>query len=411
MKMQKFLAMTLAAAMAFSMAACGGGSAPAADTAAPQGDNAAQGGDAAQNTNASGEKISVHLIPKVRQEAFWNAVEAGANKAAGDLGIDLVIQGDPAGSNTAAKQAQYVESATERKVDAIAFAALDENTTDAVLQAAMKAGIKVVGFDSDPGAEARDWFVNQADPDGIAKACLDDMAAQMTERGFTKDKKALVFIVSTNPTTPNQNTWIESIKKLYFSDYEIPRTADGAIDFDTAKANTKSNTYTVNDAYAHLDLRVNPDSDIIYGADDHTTSKTQISNKLAANPETNGLIVLTTNAIAATNDSIVEKNMQETCVFNGIAVPSDSKAYLESGVMSEVVLWQAYDLGYLAVEAAVQSVKGEISGDKMVSHLSGQDQVEGVSQYPADGHKIIGQEIVLGDPAVFVLETADKFKS
>lgn len=94
-----------------------------------------------------------------------------------------------------------------------------------------------------------------------------------------------------------------------------------------------------------LDVKVDPDKDIIYGADDHTTSKTQISNKLAADPSTNGIIVLTTNAIAATNDSITEKNMQDKCIFNGIAVPPDSKAYLESGVMSKVVLWQAYDLG------------------------------------------------------------------
>lgn len=404
--MKKVLSAVLAAAMLVSMTACGSS---ASSSTAP----AASGSTApAESSTAPAEKqdITIQFIPKVRQEAFWNAVEAGATKAAEDLGVTLTIQGDPAGSNTAAKQAQYVESATELKVDAIAFAALDENTTDAALQAAMKAGIKVVGFDSDPGAEARDWFVNQADPEGIARACLDDMSKQLAAKGFTADNKALVFIVSTNPTTPNQNTWIENIKKLYFSDYEIPRTADGAIDFDTAKANTKANKYTVNEQYANMDLRVDPDADIIYGADDHTTSKTQISNKLAANPNTNGLIVLTTNAIAATNDSIVEKNKQDSCIFNGIAVPSDSKAYLESGVMSTVVLWQAYDLGYLAVETAVQAVKDEISGDMLVSHLSGTAQVEGASTYPAEGHKIIGKEIILGDPAVFTLETADQFK-
>ena len=367
--------------------------------------------NATKSPSGSGDKVSVQFIPKVRQEAFWNAVEAGAKKAAEDLNVDLTIQGDPAGSNTAAKQAQYVESATELGVDAIAFAALDSNTTDAALQAAMKAGIKVIGFDSDPGAEARDWFVNQADPEGIAIACLDDMAEQMTKKGFTADKKARIYIVSTNPTTPNQNTWIENIKKTYYEDYTIPLGSDGAIDFTKAKADTKANTYKVKEKYAMLDVKVDPDKDIIYGADDHTTSKTQISNKLAADPSTNGIIVLTTNAIAATNDSITEKNMQDKCIFNGIAVPSDSKAYLESGVMSKVVLWQAYDLGYLAVEAAYKSVKGELKdGDtSMTSNLSGKDQVEGASKYDAS-HKISGKEIILGNPAVFTLETADKFK-
>ena len=78
--------------------------------------------------------------------------------------------------------------------------------------------------------------------------------------------------------------------------------------------------------------------------------------------------------------------------------------------MTEVVLWQAYDLGYLAVDAAVAAAKGEISGEKYVSTLSGTTQVEGTSTYPAEGHKINGKEIILGDPATFKLETISAWK-
>lgn len=364
------------------------------------------------NGDVSSEKkdITIEFLGKVRQEAFWNAVEGGAKKAAEDLGVNLVIQGDPAGSNTAAKQAQYIESSTELGVDGIVFAALDSNTTDDALQKAMKQGIKIIGFDSDPGAEARDWFVNQADPAGVAVSLLEDMAEKMSEKGFTAENKANIFIVSTNQTTPNQNTWIETIKEEYYKDYKIVRAEDGSIDFEASKKNTKENKYEVNEKYAHLNVKLDPDKDIIYGADDHTTSKTQISNTLAANKDTNGLMVLTTTAIAAANDSIIEKNMQDTCLFNGIGVPTSSKSYLESGVMTSVVLWQAYDLGYLSVEAAYKAIKGEISGDILASNLSGKDQIEGVSIYPEEGHKIVGKEIILGDPAVFTLDTADKFK-
>ena len=132
---------------------------------------------------------------------------------------------------------------------------------------------------------------------------------------------------------------------------------------------------------------------------------------MAAHPETNALFVLTTNAVSATYEAITEKGLEDTCMFNGIAVPADSEQYLEEGVMSEVILWQAYDLGYLAVNAAVAAVNDEISGDKFVSELSGTDQVEGVSTYPEDGHTITNNEIILGDPAVFTLDMVDKFKS
>lgn len=363
------------------------------------------------SSETTSETVNVTLIPKIRQEAFWNAVEAGAQAAADELGAKLTIQGDPSGSNTAAKQATYVEAATEKGEDVIAFAALDANTTDAALQAAMKAGVKVVGFDSDPGSESRDWFVNQADPNGIAVAGIDDIASKMTEEGFTEDNKAIVYLVSTNPTTPNQNTWIEYVKKNYYKDYEIPTSSDGAIDFEAAKAQTIKGGFTVADAYKHLDIKVNPDTEIIYGGDDYQTSKTQVGNTLAANPDTNALFVLTTNAISATYEAITEKGLEKTTIFNGLAVPSDASSYLEEGVMSQVILWQAYDLGYLAVDAAVAAAKDEISGDKYVSTLSGTDQVEGVSTYPEDGHKIVNKEIILGDPATFTFETVGKFKN
>ena len=81
----------------------------------------------------------------------------------------------------------------------------------------MDAGIKVIGFDSDPGPEARNWFVNQADPNGIAVAGLDDIAAKMTEMASPPTRRQ--SSTSSPPTRPppNQNTWIEYVKQNYFS--------------------------------------------------------------------------------------------------------------------------------------------------------------------------------------------------
>lgn len=352
---------------------------------------------------------TVLFVGKMRQESFWNAMEAGATKAAKDLGVELIIQGDPAGSESAAKQVQYIESGIDRGVDAIAIAAIDENTTDSALQEAMSSGIKVIGFDSDPGLDSRDYFVNQADPELLADALVNDMNQAILKLGCTKDKPGLVFMASTFPTTPNQNTWIEHIKAVYYSDYTIPYNDDGSINFDKAKEQTKNGKFTVRDQYKAMDLRVNPDTDIIYGGLDHATSKTQISNKLTANPNTRGIMVLTTNAGAASYDSIMEKGLQGKTIFNGICVPTDSKSYLESGIMSTDILWQPYDLGYLVVNTAVDAMKGDIK-NPYVSKLSGTAQVEGMSVYDPKGHKVTGTEIFLGAPALYNKDTADKMK-
>lgn len=358
---------------------------------------------------AFAEDMTIAYIPKERNESFWQAVEAGAQQAAADLGIELIMYGDAAGANTAANQSTYVETATELEVDAIAFAALDADSTDVALQAAQAEGIAVVGFDSDPGEEARDWFVNQVDPNELASILLDDIVANVGDK-YSAEAPAIVYLVSTNLTTPNQNTWIEAIKDAYYSDYEVAYTETGAIDFDTCKQNTRDNTYTVDEKYAMLDLKVNPDSDIIYAGDG--AGLEEIEATLSAHPEINVLISLTTNVIASCATAIESCGMKETCIFNGIATPGDSKAYLESGLMTTVVLWQAYDLGYLAINTAYAAAKGELveGATEYVSNLSGATQVEGISTY-AESHLVDGYTVYLGGPATFTLETLDCWKS
>jgi len=411
-KMKRLLSTLLATSMLLSLAACGGGSDSNSDSG-----SSASGGDS-QNTSSdagsgggnssSGGDITIAYIPKERNESFWQAVEAGAQQAATDRGAELIMYGDAAGANTAANQSTYVETATELEVDAIAFAALDSDSTDAALQAAQAAGITVVGFDSDPGEEARDWFVNQVDPDELAAVLLDDLVTNIGDK-YTKDSPANVALVSTNLTTPNQNTWIESIKKIYYTDYEIAYTDSGAIDFDTCKSNTKSGSFTVNEKYAMLNVITNPDS-IIYAGDGD--GLTEIESYLSAHGDTNALVSLTTNVIASCGTAIKSCGLEGKCIFNGIATPGDSKTYLESGMMTTVVLWQAYDLGYLAVDAAYAAATGELAAGatEYVSGLSGQTQVEGVSTYPAS-HLVDGVTVYLGGPATFTLDSLDKWKS
>ncbi len=240
--MKKLLAMICALVLCLSLAACGGGNG---------GGNA--GGDSGSGGSSGGD-VKIAYIPKERNESFWQAVEAGAQQAAKDRGVDLIMYGDAAGTNTAANQSTYVETATELGVNAIVFAALDSDSTDAALQAAQAAGISVVGFDSDPGEEARDWFVNQVDPAALAEILLDDLVTNIGDK-YSASSPAVVYLVSTNLTTPNQNTWIEHLKATYYSDYEIVYTDSGAIDFDACKDNTRKNTYTVNDKYNMLDMQ------------------------------------------------------------------------------------------------------------------------------------------------------------
>ena len=96
-KMKLFATLAVTAAMVLGLAACGGGSsaAPAAT------DSGSTGGGAA----AGGEKIT--LIMSQRDE-FLSSLEAGAKKAAEELGVNLVTQD---ANQDESKQIQYVQAA------------------------------------------------------------------------------------------------------------------------------------------------------------------------------------------------------------------------------------------------------------------------------------------------------------
>ncbi|MEO2107499.1 MAG: hypothetical protein ABGZ36_17890, partial [Actinomycetota bacterium] len=64
---------------------------------------------------------------------------------------------------------------------------------------------RVVGYDANSQPDAREWFVNQAEFNGIAKAMIDSLAAE-------KGEDASFGIVTSTFTTPNQARWIAEMQ-------------------------------------------------------------------------------------------------------------------------------------------------------------------------------------------------------
>ncbi|GLQ53925.1 substrate-binding domain-containing protein [Devosia nitrariae] len=92
-----------------------------------------------------------------------------------------------------------------RASTASSFAANDPVAIAPVLKKALEAGINVVGYDANSEPDARQWFVNQAEFNGIAKAMIDSLAAEVGE-------EASFAIVTSTFTTPNQARWIAEME-------------------------------------------------------------------------------------------------------------------------------------------------------------------------------------------------------
>ena len=119
---------------------------------------------------AASSKLVVAFLPKSKGNAYFISCKAGAEKAAKELGVELLFDG-PTDSN-AAKQNEIVENWITLGVDVIAVAAENKEGISTALRKAQKQGIKVVTYDADAMPDARSFFVNHATPEGIGHALI-----------------------------------------------------------------------------------------------------------------------------------------------------------------------------------------------------------------------------------------------
>ena len=94
---------------------------------------------------ASGQKIDV--IIRATDSAYWQTLLAGAEAAATDFGVTVGTFG-PTSETDIAGQVQLVENSVSRGVDAIVIAPSSSEALNASIDAARKAGIKVITADT-----------------------------------------------------------------------------------------------------------------------------------------------------------------------------------------------------------------------------------------------------------------------
>jgi len=116
-------------------AACGGGGLGAVSAC----------GHSSGSSSSSG--ISVAMIPKGTTHQFWRSIHAGADKAAKELGVELIWRG-PLREDDRDSQVSEVEGFISRGVSGIALAPLDEAALVGPVNDAMTQKIPVVIFDS-----------------------------------------------------------------------------------------------------------------------------------------------------------------------------------------------------------------------------------------------------------------------
>ena len=86
------------------------------------------------------------------------------------------------------EQITFIDNYITRGVNGILFAANDPVAIAPVLKKALEKGIHVIGYDANATPDAREWFVNQAEFNGIGKALVDQMAKEIGEDGSLRHR-------------------------------------------------------------------------------------------------------------------------------------------------------------------------------------------------------------------------------
>lgn len=284
----------------------------------------------------------IAVMPKAKGDPYFISARAGAEQAARELGVDLIWDGPT--SLDASQQNELVENWITRGVDAIVVAVENKGSISTVLRKARQHGIAVLTWDADAELDARDYFLNQATPEGIANALTDEAARLLPQGGQ-------FAIITGALSAENQNEWIRFIRER------------------------------VADKYPRLSVATVQPSD-----DDRDKAFSVTQAVLKVYPQVKLLMAVSAPAVPGAAEGVQQSGRKDVDVI-GLSLPAICKPYVHSGVVQTIFLWNTRDLGYLTVYAGWLQARKKIP--------AGADSVT-IGRLGALA--VHGTEIILGTP-------------
>jgi rhamnose transport system permease protein len=297
--------------------------------------------------------LTLAMMPKSKGNAYFVNLRKGAEEATKALGIKLIWDGptDP----DPAKQNEVIDTWITRGVDVIAVAVENRQGISSVLRKARSKGIRVLTYDADAEPDARDFFVNQATPEGIGQTLMDNAARVLGGKGS-------FAIITASLTAANMIEWQKHIEACRVQKYpeikmEVLRPCD-----DLQKKAFDEATTILN---SHPDVRL--------------------------------IMAICSPAVPGAAEAVKQAGRTDVKVI-GLGLPNDNKRYVHEGITDCVVLWNTMDLGYLTVYAADALAKGSLKKGDATIRAGRLGNLE-----------IAGDNILLGKPFTFTAENIDQF--
>lgn len=386
---KKLTALFLTLVVTASLIGCGGQAAESETSVKP----AETGSQETETANAPAEKgtdgkgYTIAMLPKFKGENYFDGCYVGAQKAADELGVTLVYDGPNQSEATNTKQVEILNGFIAAGVDAIIVSPCDAEGIAPTLKEAAAKGIKIVTFDADTVNEAREFYVNAATAEDIAKGLIEAAVKDLSAKGFGENQKCRLGIISGSGLDVNQNEWILGMESYIAQNYPW------------ITVNCDESGYLGKDIWT-------PGSDET-AAQNAANEAMALAGSAADGSKLNCIIgtsSMSTPALAAAWNSIVGE--KPDVVITGLATPMGLVDYIldEENPLNYGVLWDVNNLGYLSVESTVALLDGSLdTSDGATFKSSLGDKQFKVNE--DDG----GLELLLGDALVFGPEDVSNY--
>lgn len=274
--------------------------------------------DEAASTASSGSSstMSVAVVAKGYSSPFWATVKSGAEAAGKDLGVEVSFNGPDTETDTP-RQNDLLNQALVTHPSALVFAALDSTAQASVLQQFEDAGIPVVAFDS--GVPGSDIPVTTVATDNKAAAAT--AAQHLSELIGGTGKVAIICNSQTSVSGQDRENG--------FRDW-LTENAPGVEVVD-----------------------------VQYNNSDQAIAQQQASAILQANPDLAGIFATDDDGAVAAATAVKTADRTDSVKVVGFDSGKPQMDLITQGVIAGSITQNPYQMGYDAVERAVEAVNGK----------------------------------------------------
>jgi ribose transport system substrate-binding protein len=255
----------------------------------------------------------IPLISKGFQHQFWQAVKAGADKAAAEFGVTTTFEG-PDTEAQVDRQIDMLAAALAKKPAALGLAALDSQAAIPLLEKAKAAHVPVVAFDSGVDSPIP---VTTCATDNVAASALaaDKLAALIGEEG----EVAIVAHDQTSRTgVDRRDGFVNRMRQ------------------------------------AHPNVRI---VDVQYGGGDQLQSTEITKSLIQGHPALKG--IFGTNEGSAIGVVNGKRELGSKVVVVGYDSGAQQKQAIRDGLEAGAITQNPVGIGYETVKAAVAAAKGQ----------------------------------------------------